>query len=143
MSWYINKSVYKIEFYENEGKSTMYRFLIHFHACTVHHFFSQQTFFTNLHIKNDAMHLLLLPENPAPMIIFRQDGCRSRIKSVSGDIWRKHCKECVYSERLMMCSRYVHVWKTVLWKIEKKLHQALLANCLKQLAPYLNFLSLK
>lgn len=48
MSWYINKSVYKIEFYENEGKSTMYRFLIHFHACTVHHFFSQQTFFTNL-----------------------------------------------------------------------------------------------
>lgn len=64
--------------------------------------------------KNDAMHLLLLPENPAPMIIFRQDGCRSRIKSVSGDIWRKHCIECVYSERLMMCSRYVHVWKTVL-----------------------------
>lgn len=50
--------------------------------------------------KNDAMHLLLLPENPAPMIIFRQDGCRSRIKSVSGDIWRKHCIECVYSERL-------------------------------------------
>lgn len=64
--------------------------------------------------KNDAMHLLLLPENPTPMIIFRQDGCRSRIKSVSGDICRKHCIECVYSERLMMCSRYVHVWKTVL-----------------------------